>query len=46
MTETTKDVRGMTEGANREALKHEEEVFKLTSQMAQENLDNFLLEIQ
>jgi hypothetical protein len=46
MTEMANGERDMTEGANREALKHEEEAFKAVSQWAQERLDDFLLEIE
>ena len=41
-----KGARGMTEGADCEALKHEEEAVEVASQWAQEKLENFLLEVE
>ena len=46
MTEMLKGVRGVAEGADREALKHEEEAVEVASQWAQGKLENFLLEVE
>jgi phosphoribosyl-ATP pyrophosphohydrolase len=46
MTELVKGARGVAEGADREALKHEEEAIEVASQWAQEKLENFLLEVE
>jgi hypothetical protein len=40
------NARGAVDGADRSALKHEEEAVEVASQWAQEKLENFLLEVE